>query len=287
VSARRARNSPALAILLLAPFLGEALSGATPPLELLLPWNLALMVGLYGCGALICREAAHRLGLGLVGLILLGAAYGVYEEGLVDRFWYSPEFWADQGVGAYSVVGETNLLLAVLLTAFHAAVSICCSVLLVERAFPGHRDRPWVGTRALVAAALRSRRRAPRAGPAGDGSTRRRGIAGIAFAATALFWIVAYSLPEAGIPWPLGIALALAPIVAGWWLVARRASGDRFGDDALRVITAILAFFVLLDLFVGLTGRYDMILGGAATAAGLRWLWRRRPAPARTASASG
>src|SRR3954451_15859522 len=83
--ARRVRGrltSPVGLILLLAPYFGEGLSGSTPPLELLLPWNLAFMAALYGCGALICRDVAHRAGLGFVGLVLLATAYAVWEEAL-------------------------------------------------------------------------------------------------------------------------------------------------------------------------------------------------------------
>ena len=103
---------PVLALLLTAPYLGEVLSTATSSIELLLPWNLALFVALYGSGALLCREMAHRWGLGLPGLALLGAAYGVYEEALVDRFWFNPGYAHDTGVGDYAQVWHTNLLLA-------------------------------------------------------------------------------------------------------------------------------------------------------------------------------
>ncbi len=39
---------PGWVVLLVAPFFGETLSAARPPLDLLLPWNLALLAGLYG-----------------------------------------------------------------------------------------------------------------------------------------------------------------------------------------------------------------------------------------------
>ncbi|MBN8866834.1 MAG: hypothetical protein J0H98_04720 [Solirubrobacterales bacterium] len=312
-------SRPTPVLLLVAPFFGEALSGSTPPLDLLLPWNLALMVGLYGCGALICRELVCRYRLGLIGLILLGAAYGVYEEGLVDRFWYSPDFWDQVEVGSYSVVGQTNLLLAVHLTIFHTAVSICSSVLIVERVFPGERERPWLGRRGLivtglvlgvavplvcgefpwpsalalvaaacvmallVAAAFWARRFDFAARPVGP---PRRGLAWVAFAAVTIHWFVVYSLPSTGIAWPVGIPLAVAPIAVGAWFVAARATGDRYGRDALRVISGILSFFIVLDVFVGLAGRYDMVLGGLATAFALRWLWRREPQPLGSRSAS-
>src|SRR3954454_17352344 len=99
--ALRRLTSPVVLILLLAPYFGEGLSGSTPPLELLLPWNLAFMAALYACGALLCRDVAHRCGLGFVGLVMLAMAYGVWEEALVDRYWFFPKFWADAGVGHY------------------------------------------------------------------------------------------------------------------------------------------------------------------------------------------
>ncbi|GII80822.1 hypothetical protein Sru01_58040 [Sphaerisporangium rufum] len=92
---------PTLVLMLLAPYLGEVLSTATSPLALVLPWNLALFAALYGGGALLCRELAHRWGLGLPGLALLGAAYGVYEEALVTRYWFDPGYARDTGVGGH------------------------------------------------------------------------------------------------------------------------------------------------------------------------------------------
>jgi hypothetical protein len=308
-------KNPAVCILLIAPFFGEALSGATPPLDLILPWNLALMVGLYGCGALICREVTLRYELGLVGLILLGAAYGVWEEGLVDRYWYDPSFWDDQNIGAYSVIGQTNLLLALLLTVFHSAVSICSSVLVIERIFPKRQGQPWVGRRgmvaavivfaiavpiicgefywpsapnlvaaalvmlALVAAAFWQRRFSFGSGATTpDRTWSRKAIGWIAFVATLVFWFVVYSLPESGIAWPVGLLVAALPVTIAAWLIARRATGDRFGADALRVITGILAFFALLDVFVAPLARPDMLISALAVIFLLRWLWKREPA---------
>jgi hypothetical protein len=94
---------PAVVALLLAPVLGEWLSTATAPLDMLLwPPALVLLVSLYGCGALLCREIARRHGLGLRGLCLLAAAYAVFEEALVDRFWFHPRPADEGGLGTYS-----------------------------------------------------------------------------------------------------------------------------------------------------------------------------------------
>lgn len=301
--------SPAFAILLIAPFMGESLSGSTPPLDLLLPWNLALVAGLYGTGALICREVTRQFRFGLTGFALLGAAYGVYEEGLVDRYWFYPQFWQDSGVGDYSLVWHTNLLLATHLTVFHTVVSIGASVLIVERLFPDHRDRPWVGRPGLVIAAVvlfvvvpvfygdyyspgapqliaagaigillvvgafltpRLRER-----PAVPPSGPRRGIAWIAFACTTTHFVAVYALPSTGVPWPIGIALSLVPVGVGVLLIRRLSMTDAYGTDGLRAITGVVAFFIGLDFVVGLGGRYDMSVGAIATAFALRWLHRR------------
>jgi hypothetical protein len=306
---------PVVATYLVAPFLGEALSTSTPPLDLILPWNLALLAALYGSGALICREIARRYRFGLPGLCLLGAAYGVYEEALIGRSWFDPSFQDTVGVGSYSRVWHTNLLLATHLTAFHVAVSICSSILLVELLFPARRERAWVGGRGLGGAAAALLLVVPVTyeefphGPLGPvlaaaglcvllawcafrvprrpdqqlaqpPSSRPRFLGLIAFACTAGNFVSVYSLPYTRIPWPLGILLALAPVAAGVILVRRLTARHPDNSNGLRVVTGVLAFFILLDIVVGSGGRYDLIGGALATAVALRWLHRRgRPAP--------
>jgi hypothetical protein len=305
---RRAFTSPVLLILLIAPFFGEGLSGSSPPLDLLLPWNLAYMAALYGCGALACREVAHRFDLGFAGLIVLGVAYAVWEEALVDRYWFFPQFWAESGIGDYSVVWHTNVLLASHLTVFHTAISVCASVLVVEWLVPRARNRPWVGRPGLVAAGLvlaatpviygefdqrpavivlvaagvllvavvvtaflvgRRRSRVP-ALPADGGPRPRRGLGLLAFTCVSAHWILTYSVADLGLAWPLGVALSLLPVAAGLVLVPRRAVTGPYGSDGVRVVAGLLTFFVFLDLLVALLGRYDMVLSAVLAA----WLAR-------------
>jgi hypothetical protein len=306
---RRAITSPALLILLIAPFFGEGLSGSSPPLDLLMPWNLAFMAALYGCGALVCREVAHRFGLGLTGLVLLGVAYAVWEEALVDRYWFFSQFWEESGIGTYSVVWHTNVLLAVHLTVFHTAISICASVFVVEWLVPRARHHPWIGRPGLVLAGLvlgvtpvvygefdqrppttvlvaatallaavavtaflvgRRRRSVP--SPLSSGGPRpRRGLGLLAFTCAFAHWILTYTIAETGLAWPLGVALSLLPVAAGLFLMPRLAVTGPYGSDGVRVVVGLLAFFVLLDFLVALLGRYDMILGAIFTA----WLARR------------
>ncbi len=306
---RRAITSPVVLILLIAPFFGEGLSGSSPPLDLLLPWNLAFMAALYGCGALVCREVAHRFGLGFSGLVLLGVAYAVWEEALVDRYWFFPQFWEDSGVGVYSVAWHTNVLLAVHLSVFHTAISICASVLVVEWLAPRARHRPWSGRPGLVVAGLvlavtpaiygefdqrpptpvlvaagaliivlvmtafLAPRRVRPIPVLGTHAQRRprRGLGVLAFVCALAHWILTYSVAESGLPWPLGVALSMLPVAVGLVLVPRLAVTGPYGSDGIRVVVGLLCFFVLLDLLVAILGRYDMVL--SALLAG--WLARR------------
>jgi hypothetical protein len=298
-------------VLVVAPVFGDVLSTATAPLDLLLPWNLALFVALYGCGALLCREVACRLDLSFAGLCLLGAAYGIYEEALVDRFWFDAEYWDEVGIGSYGVVWHTNVLIATHLTVFHTAVSVVASVLVVERLFPSHRGRPWVGRRGLVVAGVAlaatmlafaeafpwpplpvvaasvalvvatvavalTRRSAgqSRAVPPPVPEPRRRGVGVVAFVATAAHFVLTYAVAETGLPWPAGLAVALAPVVVGVLVVRRLASGDPYGRDGLRVVGGILAFFVVLSAAVGLAGRFDLTIVALAIGYGLHRLLR-------------
>jgi hypothetical protein len=79
-----------------------------------------------------------------------------------------------------------------------------------------------------------------------------------------------------GGPRPIGVALTLVPVAVGILLVRRQATGGLDGPDALRVVTGIVTFFLLLNIFFGLGGRYDMTI--AALGVGfLLWRLQRRP----------
>jgi hypothetical protein len=145
---RRLRTWPGvLTLFLLAPMVAEMLTGSTPPLNFINPVSLLLEIPLYGAGAVLARELARRRGLGWGRLLLLGAAYGVLEEGLTIGSWFNP-YWPDVApLGTYSRLFETNWLWAVGLTTFHAIFSVTIPVILVETIYPRIADRPWLGGR--------------------------------------------------------------------------------------------------------------------------------------------
>lgn len=78
----------------------------------------------------------------------------------------------------------------------------------------------------------------------------------------------------------------LVPVAIGILLVRRTATGGLDGPDALRVVTGIVTFFLLLNVFFGLGGRDDMTI--AALGVGfLLWRLQRRPAEPRDLTSPG
>lgn len=144
----------ALALFVLAPVCGELLSGSTPLRAFVNPFTFLYLSGLYGSGALIVREIVRRRGLGWRNVLLLGAAYGVLEEGLVVTSWTNP-YWPDAvSLGAYGRFLDVNWVWALHLTLFHAVVSIAAPIVLAEAAFPRIANLPWLGDRAMRAVAI-------------------------------------------------------------------------------------------------------------------------------------
>jgi hypothetical protein len=133
----------ALALTLLAPAMGELLSGSSPPAEYFRLAPFLTLWLLYGVGALLVREGAILFGGGWHRVLLLGAAYGIIEEGLFCRSFFDPN-WPDLGpLANYGRWGGFNAVWSLHLTIYHAFFSIAAPILLVELAWPQGRGRLW------------------------------------------------------------------------------------------------------------------------------------------------
>jgi hypothetical protein len=136
-----------LVLLFLAPVLGELVSGHQRPAEFFNPISFAATALPYGCGALLCREFTRRWRKGWLSLLLLGVAYGLYEEGVVSRALFDPQWHELEAIGRYTHVAGINWTYGILLIHFHAAISILSSVMLAELLFPERRHEPWLTNR--------------------------------------------------------------------------------------------------------------------------------------------
>ena len=148
------RLPPGIALLLLAPVFGELVSVHQTPLQFFNPVSFVLTALPYGCGAVVCRELKVRWGKGWVALVLLGLAYGIWEEAIVARSFWDPD-WSELGpLRAYSFRGIASWLFAEGLIHFHLTVSILSSVVLAEVIYRDRRHEPWFGRRGLILCGL-------------------------------------------------------------------------------------------------------------------------------------
>jgi hypothetical protein len=137
-------------LLILAPLLGEIVSGHQPPAELCNPLSVVLLMLPYGLGALVCRELVRRWKKGWLSLILLGIAYAFYEEAIVVRSFFNPDWLELNVLKPYSFLG-VNWTYAAMLVHFHVLVSIAAGILLTEMLYPDRREEPWLGDKGLIA----------------------------------------------------------------------------------------------------------------------------------------
>jgi hypothetical protein len=146
------RWKPTLALVVLSPFLAEYLTGSTPIALLLNPFafliSAAFLAGLYGAGVLLVRELTVRWKRGWESVLLLGAAYGILEEGVAVHTYFAT---GGTTVGVFTSYGHflgTNWVWAVGLAGFHGMYSIALPVLLVSLWYPEWRERPLLAGRA-------------------------------------------------------------------------------------------------------------------------------------------
>ncbi len=144
------RLSPGLTLLLLGPICGELLSGHQSLFEFVNPLAFVLTSLPYGFGAIICRELTVRWRKGWFSLVLLGIAYGLFEEFVVARSVWDPS-WAELGaIRDYSYWHGLTWTYAEVLLHFHLTVSILTPVILTELLFPERRGERWVTNRQLA-----------------------------------------------------------------------------------------------------------------------------------------
>ncbi|MFI9531457.1 hypothetical protein [Micromonospora rosaria] len=145
------RVAPVLALLVLAPFAAECSWGGFTVVDF--PLVVAFLGPLYGGAAVLIRETARRTGRGWPTIVLLAAAFGVVQAGLVDQSLFNPGFLDDtEFAGDRAVADRTRVpvLDVSVQQAFsflgnHVALSICAPIAIVESfVSPDRRHRPWL-----------------------------------------------------------------------------------------------------------------------------------------------
>jgi hypothetical protein len=297
------RHLPWIVLILASITFAEFLTGSTPALVPLLdPVSALFLVGLYGAGVLLVREATVQWKKGWPTVFLLGAAYGIVEEAIGTKTFFGPA-----GVGYLGVFGHfagVNWVWAVELALFHAVFSIALPIAAVGLIFPvteGRSFLPTAPSRAFVLAAfvvtvgvmflLFNPTETPgaalllasvaavgvlvglaRLAPA-DLSGLRLGRApsstgisplpvGVAFVVG--FFLLAWAGPRV-LPVPSVIAVALVVWCGAFGVfVARRRESFSAPRARLDLILGCLSFLLLLAFAFGVAGDFGAIPVGAA-----------------------
>jgi hypothetical protein len=139
----------AFTLTVLAPFCAEATLGTT---SLSMAWLLLLYVPIYGAGALLIRELIVRRHGGVLSVLALGVAYGLFEEGLAlqsltSSHLYGAADWAPRILGVNPSYTELNLV-------YHAVFSVLVPIALTELLYPGWGRQPYLRRRGVVVAGI-------------------------------------------------------------------------------------------------------------------------------------
>ena len=141
---------PALTLVFLAPFIAEVLSGATKVsiLFVLIP---EMMV--WGCGALLIREAVRRWGGGWPSLLCLGLALSVAEEFLIQQTSLAPVPFPG-ALAHYGRAWGVNWIWFLFMLGFESVLVVLVPVEVTELLFARCGRQCWLRTRGIVIAAV-------------------------------------------------------------------------------------------------------------------------------------
>jgi len=148
------RRHPVLLLLCFTPGIPEYLSGSTPVAALVYAPGgfllfLALNLGLYGPGVLLAREAFVRWRPGWAGVVLLGAAYGLLEEGTALSTLFNPHASVVGALGSYGRFAGVNWVWTVGVLGVHIVLSVGLPILLLGLALPETRGRSLLSSREI------------------------------------------------------------------------------------------------------------------------------------------
>ncbi|WP_433128671.1 hypothetical protein ACQPWW_02410 [Micromonospora sp. CA-240977] len=153
----RRRLVPVVALLLLAPWAAECSWGGFA-IDDFLP-VLIVLGPMYGGAAILIRETARHLGAGWPTIVLLAAAFGVFQAGLVDQSLFNPDFLDDTQYADTRAAAEATLVPGLgfsLRQAFdyvgnHIVLTICAPIVLIESFLRADRRlQPWLGRPGLA-----------------------------------------------------------------------------------------------------------------------------------------
>ena len=145
-----------LALMALPPLLSELMSGWMPASAFFQPITLLIEFLGYSLPVLIIREVAARRKLGLAGIIMLGMAYGIFNEGLGSKSILSNPHTVNPAYTDYGYILGMNLPWALNVMIWHSLSSVLFPILFVHYMYPDVKSKPWLGKKTTIALAIPS-----------------------------------------------------------------------------------------------------------------------------------
>jgi len=151
------RRHPILLLVLLSPGIPEYLSGSSAISAIVLNpgqfvFQITANLGLYAPGVLLIREARVRWHKGWATVLILGAAYGILEEGVALSTLFDPQSNNAGVLGTFGHWLGVSWVWASGVLLIHMVYSISLPILLVALAFPETRDRSLLSNRGVTVA---------------------------------------------------------------------------------------------------------------------------------------
>ena len=264
----RGRAFPILALLILSAVGAELLAAYNDSTGRpgAIAFGVVFFAALYGCPALLIREVSRRAGRGWWTIVLLAAAFGLFEAGVVDQALFADSYgevrgWEETLRATYVDPFGIAAFPAQNYVVGHVLFSFCAPIALAEAMRPTIAHSPWLGRPGIVvavsawllaaglvfaealgegyasvseltatfllAAALVL---AAFRGPLPTSATRRAPRERTVLAASFVLTTAATAVPETWI----GFAIAIGVTAAGIWLLLRYAGGPGLDVGAHR-----------------------------------------------------
>ena len=236
----RGNGRAVLTLFLLAPVVGEVVGASLRLSYFAQPLRVLGIVCFYGAGVVLIREITQRLHLSGWGLVLLGCAFALVEEGLALQTIFNPV--GMDGEAVHGSAFGVNWFWAVVVTGYHVVWTVGIPIAVVHLVFPRSSHSPWL-------------------------SARSAGMLAVVFACgTAVFVAISHLRSDFWLSWVQ--AAATIVVVAGLVWLATMCKDDGRAASAGRVPRRIV-----VGMFGFVAGAGWFVLFVAAFVGGAGFVW--------------
>ncbi len=153
------RTLPILALLLLCALGAELLAAYSDSTGRpgAIAFAVVFFAALYGCPALLIRELARRAGRGWPAMVVLAAAFGLLEAGVIDQALFADSYadvrnWEETVRATYVAPLGIPAFPAQNFIVGHVLFSFCAPIAIAEAIRPEIAHRPWLGRPGFIVA---------------------------------------------------------------------------------------------------------------------------------------